>query len=271
MGQKRTWSFHHVPFSMLWESMPLDYKNNWNSIMFSHILNMYTSAIFDKENTSNKFFFTWKNKYMPVSVRATLRKQRNNKYTQNNKADWEVRPVFSWIKNANKGTNETTCTNSHLINLNNNPTILNFFFRENFNLEKLHKKNKNKRGKRIKNKANLAVRSLANVRIKKKFRWASKRWLRKLAKKNKSTFFKRLRRCFKVLKYRLRRKLIISTRRKKITKRARRRLRGIKNIAWRLRLPRKHKKTTRAILWPSSRSSFNWGYQNCKELIYEIV
>ena len=187
MGQKKTWSFHHVPFTMLWESMSLDYKNNWQSIINTKMLDCYSESIFDKEYISNKFIFTWKSKFLPTkNVRNIPNQQRRDICCINKTKTNKISFKFTWIDNANRGTNESKCTKSYLIKQNNNSTILNFFFRENFNLIKLRKKNK--MFVNVENELSdfkPKIKHIIPVFSKRKYTWTVQRRFRKINKKYK--------------------------------------------------------------------------------------
>lgn len=262
MGQKRTWSFHHVPFSMLWEHMPLDYKNNWNSIMFSSILNIYSSAIFDKENSSSKFVFTWKNKFMPVSLKNVFRKNKKSVFVKGVLDRWVVKPTFHWINNANKGTNETTCTRSHLVNIGNHRTIINFFFRENFNLDKLQKGRAVKSKKKIKC-YNVSINTLAVQKTRKRFCWTARKWFRKALVSGRRKARRNLKKVFSMLGYRLRRSLMEFHRGGKVSRRFKVRIR-LHNRVRRSRVKLVKRSKIRLEALPSQ----PWQSLNKRNLIY---
>lgn len=268
MGQKRTWSFHHVPFSMLWESMPLDYKNNWNSVVFSQLLNSFSGAIFDKENINNRFVFTWKAKHMPVSIRNITRKLKKNQYPKVAAQAWKVNPVFSWVSNANKGTNETSCVRSYLAKFGNTSTVLNFFFREKFSLEKLHKKH---RGGVKKSKASATALGLAMKRVKTQFCWVSKRWSRKVSKKQRSGLSTVVRRVVKVFRCKLRAKTVTQLRRQRISRRGKRRLRTRKQVTWRVGSGGSSFKSTKTQLLSNRTVTRSWGITGVHHNLHKLL
>jgi hypothetical protein len=117
---------------------------------------------------------------------------------------------------------------SYLAKFGNTSTVLNFFFREKFSLEKLHKKH---RGGVKKSRASTAALSLATKRVKIRFCWVSKRWSRKVFKKQRSGLNVIARRVVKVLRCKLRAKTTTLLRRHRISRRGKRRLRTRKQVA----------------------------------------
>lgn len=236
--------------------------------MFSRMLSIYTDAIFDKENISSKFVFTWRNKYMPVSVLNMARKKKKDKHSKEGTTRWNVRPVFGWISNANRGTNETTCSNSHLARVGNHMTVLNFFFRENFSLEKLHK-GRLKRGRKKLVSASTEPGVVAINKTKANFCWVSRKWFRKSARKQLKNLQKQSRRVFNILGYRLRRKLLEIVRRKKVGKSSRARGDATRGVRWRLsRKRRKRLKETEAAARKTHRT---WIGTQAKEALYSLL
>lgn len=124
MGQRKTWSLHHVPFSMLWETMAIDHKNNWNTVLDSLTSTRFLEAANDRQYKNSFFAFTWKSRYFSSVYRKV------NLKTGENTTPRTKRISFSWIRNANKGSNETSCGKSHFVCFNSEVFLLNLFFRQ---------------------------------------------------------------------------------------------------------------------------------------------
>lgn len=128
MGQRKTWSLHHVPFTMLWETFSLDYKNNWNTVVDSKISTKYFEAAYDRTYAKSYFAFTWKSKFFSNKI-----KKLKNKNDQKNFKTQSL--CFNWIRNANKGSNETSCNRSYYVCIDTKIIFLNFFFRQEIQFE----------------------------------------------------------------------------------------------------------------------------------------
>lgn len=191
MGQKRTWSFHHVPFTMLWENMSINYNNNWQSSLNSIFLNGYSESIFDKQHLSNNFTYAWKrtNICLPVKVKNTFVCGKTPLIPAK-KPKYGIR--FVWVENANSGTNETSCTRSYITQQNDSTTILNFFFRETLNVANLKKKRKPADFFAMQHTAKKGgFDKKLNEIFKEKYPWTLKRRFRKSDNKKK-TFSKKM-------------------------------------------------------------------------------
>ena len=130
MGQKKTWALHHVPYSMLWDNMSLDYSHQWLPILQSPLSSFYSSAVVDYHFKQSMFTFVWKSQFMAKSL--TTRQFCTRSHGQILSLDRSPAPVFSWTVNSNRGTNETMIAKSYLIKMHNSTTLLNFFFRADF-------------------------------------------------------------------------------------------------------------------------------------------
>lgn len=124
MGQRKTWSLHHVPFSMLWETIAIDDKNNWNTVLDSLTSTRFLEAANDRQYKKSFFAFTWKSRYLSSVYRKVNLKTGENTIPKTKGIN------FSWIRNANRGSNETSCSKSHFVCFNNEVFLLNLFFRQ---------------------------------------------------------------------------------------------------------------------------------------------
>lgn len=129
MGQRKTWSLHHVPFSMLWETMTLDYKDNWDSVVNSLTAARFLEAANDRQYKNSFFAFTWKSRYLSTSFRKGNLKTGKGFHLSTKGIN------FNWIRNANKGSNETSCSKSHYVCFDSEVFLLNLFFRQKIHFE----------------------------------------------------------------------------------------------------------------------------------------
>lgn len=132
MGQKKTWALHHVPYSMLWDTMALDYSHQWLPVLQSHLSSGYSSAIVDYYFKKSLFTFVWGSHYTTreaATHRSGARVAGTNWWAQLHST---TAPVFEWTVNSNKGTNETMIAKAYLIKMQNSTTLLNLFFRADF-------------------------------------------------------------------------------------------------------------------------------------------
>lgn len=129
MGQRKTWSLHHVPFSMLWETVSIDYNNNWDTVVNSLTAARFLEAANDRQYKNSFFAFTWKSQYFSSVYRKI------NLRTGKNGAPKLKKVNFRWIRNANRGSNETSCGKSHFVSFNSEVFLLNLFFRQKIQFE----------------------------------------------------------------------------------------------------------------------------------------
>lgn len=130
MGQKKTWSFHHTPFTIFWKVFSVDYTHEWRPILENYFTERYFNTAPDRAVTSNFFF----------------RFRKKNYSAQNAQPELKSSPIvfakqkqgfsFLWIKNANRGTNETTASNVRYIKLNQNLVLIHTFFRKFLKIKK---------------------------------------------------------------------------------------------------------------------------------------
>jgi hypothetical protein len=166
--------------------MPFDYKHNWHGVMSNRLLDIYANSIFDKDYGSCRFLFVWKNLFFNTkSIRTIYTEQRSDILLVNLKKYTKIRPKYTWIENANNGTNETSCVKTYLVKQNDQTTILNFFFRENFNLIKLQQTSNKFFNKRADfTGINDNLKQQIQQRVKNTYPWLTGRRFRKLIKKN---------------------------------------------------------------------------------------
>lgn len=131
MGQKKTWALHHVPYSMLWDNMSLDYSHQWLAVLQGPVSSFYSSAIVDYHFKQSLFSFVWKSKFMQKRL-ATQQLYIRKTHLQTPTLDQHLAPVFEWTINSNRGTNETMIAKSYFIKMQNSTTLLNLFFRADF-------------------------------------------------------------------------------------------------------------------------------------------
>lgn len=124
MGQKKTWGFHHTPFTVFWKVLSVDYTHQWQPILENHFMERYFSTAPDRTATSNFFFWFQKQNYSAQNAQPKLKNRQA--------AVTKQKPGFRflWIKNANRGTNETTASNVRYIKLNQNLVLIHTFFRK---------------------------------------------------------------------------------------------------------------------------------------------
>ena len=154
--------------------------------------------------------------------------------------------MFSWISNANKGTNETTCVRTHLVKLGNHATVLNFFFRENFNLARLQRKGN--RAKRTNLSRLTTVGKIAFAKTTLKHCWTTRKFFRKSARKQQTVVRKSLKRVLRIANYRLPKYAAATVRRPKLTRLARQRRRVFKQLKWKARSLQGVGRPTRSLL-----------------------
>lgn len=126
MGQRKTWSLHHVPFTMLWETLVIEYNNNWNSVINTQISNKFFDAVYDRNYKDSCFSFIWKNKYFTSKFRSINCDETEIKLKKK-------KIQYTWVINANKGSNETFGTRSYHTSFDTETIFLNFFFRQSIN------------------------------------------------------------------------------------------------------------------------------------------
>lgn len=131
MGQKKTWALHHVPYSMLWDNMSLDYRHQWLPVLQGPLSSSYSTAIVDYQFKQSIFSFVWKSPFMTKGL-TTRQFCTRGRFLQVGALLQNPAPVFEWTTNSNRGTNETMIAKSYLIKMQNTTTLLNLFFRADF-------------------------------------------------------------------------------------------------------------------------------------------
>ena len=131
MGQKKTWALHHVPYSMLWESMCVDYKFLWNTVLQYDVSDHFCTSQIDFVYRQNSFNFFWNCQYLNTfnwgANHQTYKKKTLVHKTENAKMK---APVFVWKTHAYKGKEEAFFCKNYLIKTNDNSVLLSIYFKK---------------------------------------------------------------------------------------------------------------------------------------------